>query len=297
MIFRYLSFLLGLSCNKKCSYCFRNNYDKPKIPFKPSILFKNWVKNNSIKFSRSVFVGGEPLLYINSIKELNECLPSYMPKIVITNGTLLTENIITYFNNNNFWVIISHDGKLTKKLRGYDILDDKIELILKIKNLGFQSVISKYNINILDNYDYIFKKVHRKDFYYSLNFYMDTGLEDIFTKDFDYKLLRKYLVDFYLRNVQPENLPLSKVRSEDNRDGLLGTSLLLNGDVVNFSTLKKYGTVFDNEDDLLKSIMLDRSPCNCYYNNFCNLKRQIKTEHLCKMYKANIQAINYIESR
>lgn len=295
MLFKYLSFCMGLACNKHCSYCFRQHHSKPEIPVRLTPAFKEWLLANSMKYKRAVFVGGEPLLYMQGVREVTACLPDYMQKLVITNGTLLTNALVDYFNANNFEVLISYDGPLTKKLRGYDVLDGKVDLIRKIKKLGFQSVITSRNINLTENHQYICERIGRKDFYYSLNFYMDTGPQDSFIKDFDYKMLRKYLVDMYTSMDNREHSTVSE--GNRNYDGLLGTQLLLNGDVVQFQSFKRYGSVFDDEQELRKAVMKDRGKCDCLYDSICTMKRQIKTEHLCKMYQANMQAAAYLERR
>lgn len=288
MLFPYLVFNLGFNCNFHCKYCFRNYNDKSILPNMPTEKLKTWLKENATNYSRIAVNGGEPLLYMDAIKELFSCVPKWMDKRIITNGSLLTKDIVDYCNDNNVMVTISHDGKVTKFLRGRDVLEEKLDLIRSIKRLAFTTVISKYNINILENIKYIDYKVNRKDIIHIINNYMDNGEDDPLIKDFDYEMYRKYYTEYLETLVKNKHINIFT-----DRDELLGTQLLLNGDIVELQTLKRYGSIFDNEETILNNIKPDLEKCNCKYKSICTFKKQLASKHNCKMYQMTIHSKNF----
>lgn len=276
---QWLTFNLGFACNFRCKYCFRQHNEKPVLPSKPTEKLKQWLRKNAIRYKRITINGGEPLLYKQAIYELFDCVPKWMYKVVITNGSLLDADFVSYCNENNITISISHDGACTKALRGVDVLETKLDLIRSINNLGFHTVITKYNLNIIDNIRYIDKIVNRNDIIHTINNYMEDGNNDPLIEGFDYELYRKYYVEF-LFNYKRKH----KGFGFGNNDGILGTQILLNGDIVELKTLKKYGTIFDDEEILYNNIKPDLDGCDCKYKDICNLKKQLASPHMCKLH-------------
>ena len=150
---RRIFIILGNACNLRCSYCLQASkhieYVKPEISEK----FNNYFQRVFTSQSSSIhitFFGGEPLLYIDTIKEImnsfNEmkknCNITYG---IISNGKALSEDIVTYINENNININISWDGKNVLETRGYDAIADKHDLLMKINKLGFVGVLSCIN--------------------------------------------------------------------------------------------------------------------------------------------------------
>ena len=110
-------------CNLACKYCFIENnplsvkkcekmkYSVAKISV-DKFLFS--LKKNKVKSAQIIFYGGEPLTnwrvvketieYIRKTKDINIVIT------IITNGTLINKNILTYLKNQKIGIGISIDG-------------------------------------------------------------------------------------------------------------------------------------------------------------------------------------------
>ena len=121
-----------LQCNFNCSYCYsasgrsKQNIDISKAKDIISAFIKT--RNNNIKLIRIVYIGGgEPLLNFNAVRQLTDFakLCAYKQNInilftIITNGSLLTRDIIEWLNDNDIRLNISFEilPEEQLKLRG-----------------------------------------------------------------------------------------------------------------------------------------------------------------------------------
>ncbi|WP_298563111.1 radical SAM protein [uncultured Phascolarctobacterium sp.] len=293
MILKWLNIYLGGACNGSCKYCFRNFDKKPNVPNIATDEFKEYLKEYSFFYKRVVFIGGEPLLYFKTIKDCCTVIPKFVPKRIMTNGILLTKEVVEYCNENNIEIALSYDGKSTKKNRGCDILDKKRDVIPLISKLYISSVISGENIDMIEVYNDIQEKLNNKPFNHIVNVYLNKNDDDRFLDKFDYKVFRKNLVE-YQTVYKSKNV---SVKQYKDCDDVLGTMVLLNGDIVCLTTFKKYGTVFDDEDIVHKKIRDDFKKCSgCKYTSVCFGKRQLSNKHFCNAEFAIIEASNYLEN-
>lgn len=125
---------LGGDCNLKCKHC---HCSIPEYKYNPDII--RWIKGcNNLKSIN--FNGGEPLLYLDTIKEIVSHLSfyKYMFKTV-TNGTLLDMDTVDFFNDNFFNVVISFDGKESGRDNAYL---PRWELARYLRNLSFSCYTS-----------------------------------------------------------------------------------------------------------------------------------------------------------
>lgn len=161
------------TCNLKCTYCFANegtyNSKGKKIMKEEdyNILLNILLKKEYPIKSISLF-GGEPLLGFKHIKKFIQDLESEylkkswnMPLIgIVTNGTLINEEIIDFFNNYHIVVTISIDGDKSindtnriyedKRISVYDTI---INNIAKIQNKQFQlTAAATLSRKIIANY-------------------------------------------------------------------------------------------------------------------------------------------------
>ena len=109
-----VTLIVDEGCNLNCKYCFEHTKKSKKMSFstaKKSIDFIASINDNI----NITFFGGEPLLNFGLIKKIVEyCEETYREKnikyILITNATLINDNIASFLMDNNFSVTISLDG-------------------------------------------------------------------------------------------------------------------------------------------------------------------------------------------
>ena len=156
-----LKIQMGLSCNYSCDYCsqkFVERGDSSSPKDVEAFLNKLEVLEFSEEHGLHVeFWGGEPLVYWKTLKPLAEALREKYPYAhfsMITNGSILTDEIIDWLMMMDFSVSISHDGP-GQSVRGPDPFDDpeKKKTILGFyrmmsrlkKGISFNSMLSKNN--------------------------------------------------------------------------------------------------------------------------------------------------------
>lgn len=172
-----LQLVMSNYCNFNCRYCFLNEEHKLRdnsqanapsnMTFevaKKSIDFMvDNIKKNGNGVLSIEFFGGEPLMNWTVIKEVldfygqnyNEIEMDYT---ITTNGSLITDEMISYFEKYKFLVIVSYDSpssteRLTKNNKELNEVLFPIfnKMRNKAFNKSFNSVISRYT---LENYDF-----------------------------------------------------------------------------------------------------------------------------------------------
>lgn len=157
---RVLKISLGLSCNYECEYCsqrFVPRADETN-PNDVSAFINGldaWVTTPP---ERVEFWGGEPLVYIKTLRPLAEAIRAKYPDAqfaIITNGSLLTPEINEWIDAMGFGVGISHDGP-GQHVRGPDPLadPDKKAAILDLyrrlapqQRISFNSMMHRQNMS------------------------------------------------------------------------------------------------------------------------------------------------------
>ncbi len=126
-----LKIQLGLGCNKACSYCLQAaqiNKAAASSTRDASEFLANidgWIEAPE-GMEKVEFWGGEPLLYWKKIEILAPELIKKFPNArlsIITNGELLTREIVDKLKAWNFSMAISHDGP-GQAVRGSDPFED-----------------------------------------------------------------------------------------------------------------------------------------------------------------------------
>ena len=166
---RNVTVILGRKCNGCCVYCAQSGLsvieDKPFnddfVDYLVELVnIERKDKNDKLQI---LLYGGEPLLYWESIKKI-VCgvfgkvtnLDSYYFKI-FTNGALLNDEMVDFFNKFNVRVVLSFDGpnEMTRPVR---LRDDQIGLFRRIKLKSLSFVVTRLNNNILMTFVYLKKK-------------------------------------------------------------------------------------------------------------------------------------------
>lgn len=164
-----LILVLTEQCNLRCEYCIYTDkypdeigYSNQEMTFeiaKKSIdlyadLHRERAERGIKKFPVISFYGGEPLLKFDLVKSITKYAKKVLPNVniyITTNGTLINEEIIDYFIENNVIVTFSLDGYKENHDRNrtfitgkptFDIVIDNIrKLQLRKKELGKQNLI------------------------------------------------------------------------------------------------------------------------------------------------------------
>lgn len=146
----HLKIQLGLSCNYSCDYCSQKFVERaPETSKKDIDVFLEKLDVLRFEESRGLhieFWGGEPLVYWKTLKPLAEAIKDRFSSwknpphfSIITNGSILSEQIIDWLMMMNFTVSISHDGP-GQAVRGPDPFDDPET---KERILGFYRMMTR----------------------------------------------------------------------------------------------------------------------------------------------------------
>ena len=118
-----LRITLGFNCNFNCKYCLENYTAKSIV--KPIFIIKepslkekvdnliNKLKNNLTNVNSITFWGGEPLVYLKTMKLLVPKLKELYPNVklgTISNGSLITKEVAQFLLDNEIGLTVSHDG-------------------------------------------------------------------------------------------------------------------------------------------------------------------------------------------
>lgn len=149
-----LKIQMGLSCNYSCDYCSQKFVErgdsttaKDVAPFMEKLNVLEFSEEAGLKIE---FWGGEPLVYWKTLKPLAEALREKLPYAkfsMITNGSILTDEIIDWLMMMDFSVSISHDGP-GQAVRGPDPFDDPVQ---KERILGFYRMMTRLKKGISFN--------------------------------------------------------------------------------------------------------------------------------------------------
>lgn len=157
-LIKTLKISLGLSCNYACNYCsqrFVPHADSTN-PQDVDDFVRMVQESLSQAPERIEFWGGEPLVYIKTLKPLAERMRELYPEaefLMITNGSLLSPEINEWLDLMEFAIGLSHDGP-GYHARGADPLDDPdkraaiMDLYARLKPQGrisINAMISKQN--------------------------------------------------------------------------------------------------------------------------------------------------------
>ena len=168
----HLKIQMGLSCNYSCDYCSQKFVERAPETSKKDIdafLEKLEVLEFDEKKGLKVeFWGGEPFVYWKTMKPLAEAIKEKFsgwvrkPQFsVITNGSILTDDIIDWLMMMNFSVSISHDGP-GQSVRGPDPFDDPEQ---KKRLIGFYRMMTRLKKGISFNPMMNSKNKSRKEVY------------------------------------------------------------------------------------------------------------------------------------
>jgi len=205
-------------CNLRCSYCaysglyYNREHSSERMSIETAISAIDFLLAHSdeIKEIHIGFYGGEPLLEFDLIKT---CVSYVKEKVegkivtfgITTNGTLLTEEVVSYMVENDFQLSVSLDGSKTEHDSNRKFRSGKGSFDLIMKNLKYvkehypdfmartsiMTVVSP-NANIADNLQFFNTDQVLADSNIMMNPLAETGLkEEVQYKD-SFNLIRRY---------------------------------------------------------------------------------------------------------
>lgn len=166
-----LTIRLGWKCNGRCAYCSVGMYLNQEFE---ELAINDDIYDYIVRWSQSAsrdnikglgFYGGEPLLYFDTIKTIigrledderfnKECI-RYR---IVTNGVLLSQEIVDFCNEKSVLVTLSYDAPVIKGLRDVHIADNQIPLFLSLKYRQVQFVYNAVNARPLISKLFLEKK-------------------------------------------------------------------------------------------------------------------------------------------
>jgi uncharacterized protein len=130
-VVRTLKIQLGLSCNYSCEYCSQRfvPHAEPTGPYSVDQFISRLSWNASLADDATIeFWGGEPLVYWKTLVPLVDALQMRYPALtlkMITNGSLLDPDKVSWLVSRGFHIGISHDGP-GQSTRGPDPLANPV---------------------------------------------------------------------------------------------------------------------------------------------------------------------------
>jgi uncharacterized protein len=168
---RKLKIQLGLKCNYSCSYCSQASHLNQTFDTgnDDALEFLDKLDSWLTSVPQNIeFWGGEPFVYWKKLKILVPELRKKFPETtfsIITNGSLMTDEIISFIIENDIMITISHDGP-GQPLRGPDPLEDPVlkEQWLKLFSLregkvGINAVLTARNNKISKIRNWFYEKL------------------------------------------------------------------------------------------------------------------------------------------
>ena len=176
-----ISFVGNGACNMNCKYCFSDHSDTQfkgkNLPVdvmnKALELISNQLPRPSL-ICVDFMIGSEPLTQFDDYIRLIEVCRFYKQnkniKIQVgflTNGTLLTKDIIDLFNNDLRWMGFSLDGdkkthdnmRILRNRKGtYDIIKKNAQMVLSLNweyTPGVSTVITSFNMDVLQIFKHL----------------------------------------------------------------------------------------------------------------------------------------------
>lgn len=146
-----ISLILSEACNLNCSYCYIvDKQSKKKISFDLFVEEFEKIYDETEDYIFDI-MGGEPLMQMELVSQFIEYGNFRHFKLnIMTNGFLLTPDIINYLNKNKVTVSVSYDG-LWQSERGKDFSPALVDLIKTINDLKIHPMWSGKYFGLVEN--------------------------------------------------------------------------------------------------------------------------------------------------
>jgi len=175
---------VNTGCNLSCTYCYKEDLDKPSAGKKMS--FDTAVQSIEMMLAESpdedlyniVFFGGEPLSNLPLIKSVVEWCEREIPArgkrvefTMTTNATLLNEEVVAWLALHNFGLSVSMDGpkavhdknRITVGGQGtYDVVSQKARMLLagyRRRPIGARVTLTRGTTDVVRIWDHLFNEL------------------------------------------------------------------------------------------------------------------------------------------
>ena len=183
--------MLGSACNLKCRHCYQADNPQPHLKKRihPDVFaFLARIAAQRPDPVELVFWGGEPLLYWNLIREVVDRLGPVFKYGFISNGTLLTDEMVDYLNAHDILFSVSCDGPQTAKVRGVNILEDDAfcARFRRINRRCVGTTVHAYNIDPEALQSWLFERVGEVRIHYQYTLECTWDMDrDLYAYDFE----------------------------------------------------------------------------------------------------------------
>lgn len=206
--FEIIFIMLGDACNFECKYCMQGQHKEKVIQPVLSPKLLSYLDDYPNKQNTYLcFWGGEPLLYFPVIKQIVERYRSDFLYEMVSNGSLLTQEIVDFLNRHNVRFHLSHDGQVTEETRGIDVLKNEriSDLFERIRERSVNVTFSSVTPALSEVFQY-----YPNDLFFTVNTMINTTDTDISRRyaDFDaekYKADIMYLLKSYEEYVRGDS--------------------------------------------------------------------------------------------
>jgi len=288
---------ITMSCNLKCKFCMRHEGKLREPKFLSDDTRRLLTNLDPQKTEAVIMNGGEPLLRLDRIKEIFSIIPASVHKKIMTNGTLLTDEIIDYIIDNDIELHLSHCGEASEFLMGVDILKDEkmVKRINRVRYIRVNCPITNRNANVRLNYEYIKSKLKSiPHFWFSYSpIYRCGKYTDELRKDFDFDLYAKSILELYA--LYGSDLKSSSHQKKIKGKKSNGFMVMPDGSVVGMNTLQKYGTIRDKKEDLYNRSAVAEDVTYCRtHKDTCPLKESCGTvKQTCDSFIQKVNVLQY----
>lgn len=318
---RNVSIILGRKCNGKCVYCAQSGLHVIRDrQFNPDVIefvckltqFNRKDKNDRLQI---LLYGGEPLLYFSYIKEIIEGVVNSTETVqgtyyfkLFTNGSLLTEEIVSFFNKHNVKVVLGYDGP-DESTRPVRLRDEQIPLFRRLNHKAVSFVLSSKNNNIIRCVSYIRNKfgkdISMDNFAFCSYYNGDTSIYSYCLNDFNVFYSNFLMFFSYYEDHPVDDLFWHLVRSLFRTNSLMEgkldfLSVDISGNLFGFADKEDsfVCTIYEDGIDQILQYRLSAHSERCYkcaYNYYCRAYYGIKNEdgvdYNCKMVNAYVKAL------
>ena len=138
------------NCNCNCKYCYNGNRNNRYISYRDFIFLIDLFSSKNV--FKVILEGGEPLLHDELFLFYDYIIKRGIDCSIITNGTLISNQIAKSFSKRSYDIILSLDSAsehIHNKTRNkfQDVLNGINNLIKYKIDFGINTVINKYNID------------------------------------------------------------------------------------------------------------------------------------------------------